>query len=60
MTSARANAPGRVQVDRAHPLWEHLLEHGLSADELAAFVDTPCPPNVVGLNYYVTSERLLQ
>ncbi len=27
--------------------------------ELAWFLDNPCPPDVLGINYYVTSERYL-
>ncbi|MBA2411889.1 MAG: sugar nucleotide-binding protein [Burkholderiaceae bacterium] len=42
-----------------HPLWEYLLEHGASERELYAFVEHPCPPDIVGINCYVTSERFL-
>lgn len=47
------------RVDRQHPLWPYLLWVGVSADELALFQEDPCPPDVLGLNYYVTSERFL-
>lgn len=47
------------RVDRAHPLYSFLREGGATEEELLAFVREPCPPDVIGINYYVTSERLL-
>ena len=47
------------RVDRAHPLHDVLLEHGFSAEEIAWFAQNPCPPAVIGLNYYLTSDRFL-
>jgi dTDP-4-dehydrorhamnose reductase len=46
-------------VDRRHPMWRWLRAVGLPAAELDWFVHHPCPPDVIGLNYYVTSERYL-
>lgn len=46
-------------VTREHPLFRFLLEHGLSEREVLWFADNPCPPSVLGLNYYVTSDRFL-
>jgi dTDP-4-dehydrorhamnose reductase len=46
-------------VDRAHPLWRYLRSAGAASGELAWFLDHPCPPDIVGLNYYVTSDRFL-
>lgn len=48
---------GRVRP--GHPLWAHLLEVGASEDELAWFAENPTPPDVIGLNYYLTSDRFL-
>lgn len=42
-----------------HPLWRYLRYVGLPARELAFFRDNPCPPDVIGLNYYLTSDRFL-
>ena len=42
-----------------HPLWAYLSSSGADADELLWFADNPCPPDVIGVNYYVTSERWL-
>jgi dTDP-4-dehydrorhamnose reductase len=49
----------RGRVTRDHPLWRWLTTVGAKRRELEWFVANPCPPNIVGLNYYVTSERLL-
>jgi dTDP-4-dehydrorhamnose reductase len=47
------------RVDARHPMWRALLRHGASPDELMSMVDAPCPPDVIGLNCHVTSERFL-
>ncbi len=47
------------RVDRQHPLWEFLRWAGADESELQSFVESPCPPDIVGLNYYVTSDRWL-
>jgi dTDP-4-dehydrorhamnose reductase len=46
-------------VDTGHKLWDYLLESGASETELRWFRENPCPPDVIGVNYYVTSERWL-
>ena len=49
---------GRVGPD--HALWDYLCRvAGVREEELRFFVDHPCPPDILGLNYYLTSERLL-
>lgn len=47
------------RVDSKHELWGYLLSIGIREDELAFFLDNPCPPDVLGINYYITSERYL-
>jgi dTDP-4-dehydrorhamnose reductase len=47
------------RVDTHHPLRRFLVEHGANSYELDQLVDSPTPPQVVGLNYYVTSDRFL-
>ena len=47
------------RVDRQHRMWGHFLEQGVDEAELAWFLEDPCPPDVVGVNYYLTSERFL-
>lgn len=46
------------RVDAAHPLHARLAAAGLS-DRLKALSDRPTPPDVLGLNHYVTSDRFL-
>jgi len=47
------------KVDRKHPLWRYLLATGVPVREVLWFLDNPCPPDLIGINYYVTSERWL-
>lgn len=47
------------RVDRGHAAFAFLREHGLGEDEILWFAEHPCPPAVLGLNYYVTSDRYL-
>jgi dTDP-4-dehydrorhamnose reductase len=47
------------KVDYFHPLWDYLMRTGIKAEQLAFFCENPCPPDIMGLNYYVTSERYL-
>jgi dTDP-4-dehydrorhamnose reductase len=46
------------QVTPHHPLFERLSRFGL-ADRLRAIADAPCPPDVIGINHYLTSDRFL-
>ena len=46
-------------VTHDHPLFGFLLEQGLSEAEVLWFGENTCPPSVLGLNYYVTSDRFL-
>jgi dTDP-4-dehydrorhamnose reductase len=47
------------RVDRLHPWHAYFLRHEIPADELAFFVEHPCPPDIIGINHYLTSERCL-
>jgi dTDP-4-dehydrorhamnose reductase len=46
-------------VDPHHAMWPYLLKHGADPAELLWFLANPCPPDIIGVNYYVTSERWL-
>ncbi len=48
---------GQLTPDRR--MWTWLLECGIDRGELEWFLDNPCPPDVLGINYYLTSERYL-
>jgi dTDP-4-dehydrorhamnose reductase len=47
------------EVTRRHPMRAWLRRAGVSDEQLEFFCAHPCPPDVVGLNYYVTSDRYL-
>ncbi|HUR52828.1 MAG TPA: hypothetical protein VMZ71_01770 [Gemmataceae bacterium] len=47
------------RVDGRHPLREYLRGSGATDADLGFFLDHPCPPDLLGANYYVTSERYL-
>ncbi len=47
------------RVDERHELWGYLLWAGADERELAELAQEPCPPGVLGVNAYVTSERFL-
>jgi dTDP-4-dehydrorhamnose reductase len=46
-------------VNSSHPLWHYLLSNGATVAELAWFAAHPCPPDILGINYYLTSDRFL-
>jgi len=41
-----------------HPMWSYFQRYSSSRD-LNFFIDNPCPPDIIGLDYYPTSERFL-
>ncbi|HEU0044225.1 family 1 glycosylhydrolase [Sphingomonas sp.] len=45
-------------VKPGHALWERLVMHGFG-ERLRTIADDPCPPDVIGVNHYLSSERLL-
>jgi dTDP-4-dehydrorhamnose reductase len=48
------------RVDRTHSLWRFLTDAcGLREQELDWFVENSLPPDIVGINHYLTSERFL-
>ncbi|HEX8329239.1 MAG TPA: family 1 glycosylhydrolase [Hymenobacter sp.] len=47
------------RVSPTHFFWDYLCQHGATEEELQNWVDDPCPPDVLGLNHYLTSERFL-
>ena len=47
------------RVDEAHPLRDWLRACGAGERELARLCEAPCPPDIIGINAYVTSERFL-
>ncbi len=47
------------RLDRESPVYEYIRRGGIGEGELESFVAEPCPPDVLGMNYYVTSERFI-
>jgi dTDP-4-dehydrorhamnose reductase len=47
------------RVGRAHPLRRWLLRRGADEAVLEELRARPCPPSIIGFNYYLTSERWL-
>lgn len=41
-----------------HPLWTRICDWGLE-DRLRVILDDPCPPDIIGFNHYLSSERFL-
>jgi dTDP-4-dehydrorhamnose reductase len=48
-----------ARVNAKHHFWNYFLALGIAEKELQFFIDNPCPPAIIGFNYYVTSERYL-
>jgi dTDP-4-dehydrorhamnose reductase len=46
-------------IEPQHALWRYLLRSGATPSELAWFRSNPCPPDVIGINHYLTSDRHL-
>ncbi|HEX8100892.1 MAG TPA: family 1 glycosylhydrolase, partial [Actinomycetota bacterium] len=47
------------RLDEDHGMWPRLLEWGILEEELRSFVDEPCRPDILGVDHYLTSDRLL-
>ena len=47
------------RVDSEHALWQYFRSANISEAELLWFRENPCPPAVLGINHYVTSDRYL-
>jgi dTDP-4-dehydrorhamnose reductase len=48
------------RLNRSSPIWTHLRDLlGVDEAELNWFLENPCPPDILGINHYVTSERFL-
>ncbi|WCT14924.1 family 1 glycosylhydrolase [Mucilaginibacter jinjuensis] len=47
------------KVNPEHILWDYLIEQGITTAELEFFTHNACPPDIIGINYYLTSERYI-
>ena len=48
---------GRVRAD--HPWYARFITSGADEAMLRDLGDAPCPPDIIGVNYYLSSERFL-
>jgi dTDP-4-dehydrorhamnose reductase len=48
---------GRVKP--GHPMWDYFRWIGVPENTLIFFLHNPCPPDIIGADYYATSERYL-
>ena len=46
-------------INSSHRMWSELLSWGIEPGELEWFLENPCPPDIMGINHYLTSERFL-
>jgi dTDP-4-dehydrorhamnose reductase len=47
------------KVNPQHTMWKYFTRLGIDEESLQFFLDNPCPPDIMGFNYYITSERYL-
>ncbi len=47
------------QLHRNHRMWGHFLWAGIDERELMWFIENPCPPDVIGINHYLSGNRFL-
>jgi dTDP-4-dehydrorhamnose reductase len=47
------------RISPGHPFHQWFIDAGIDARMLQEFVEAPCPPDIVGINHYLTSERYL-
>jgi dTDP-4-dehydrorhamnose reductase len=47
------------RIDGSHGWYETFIRHGITAEELKTFEGREAMPDIIGVNYYATSERYL-
>ncbi|MBV9824111.1 MAG: sugar nucleotide-binding protein [Alphaproteobacteria bacterium] len=47
------------RVDRAHGWFSEFLRAGVPETRLRNIIDDPCPPDIIGINYYLSTDRFL-
>ncbi|MFT3674231.1 family 1 glycosylhydrolase [Aestuariivirga sp.] len=47
------------RVDEAHPFHVRLLAAGVPPSDLGELARHPCPPDIIGIDYYLTGDRVL-
>jgi dTDP-4-dehydrorhamnose reductase len=47
------------QLTPSRMMWNKMLEWGATQADLEWFLENPCPPDIMGINHYLTSDRYL-
>lgn len=47
------------RVNRCHPMFHFMTIENIPERDILWFADNPCPPDIIGLNYYATSDRFI-
>ena len=47
------------RVGTSHRFYNRLIEAGVDHNQLAELQAEPCPPDILGIDYYLTSDRML-
>lgn len=47
------------KLNKEHFFWRYFSDLGIKEEQMEFFLENPCPPDIAGFNYYVTSERFL-
>lgn len=47
------------RVTRDHAMWSYLRSVGIEEASLDWLIENNCPPDIIGINHYLTSERFL-
>lgn len=47
------------RVTKEHPIWSYLQHSDAPEDQLAWLADNPAPPDILGFNHYLSSDRYL-
>lgn len=47
------------RIDRSHSWYQAFIDAGIDHAAMARFIESPCVPDIVGINHYLTSERFL-
>lgn len=47
------------KVDANHPMWQYFLWAGIEKSKLEELQTNPCPPDIIGINHYLSSDRYL-
>ncbi|MDQ6757918.1 MAG: sugar nucleotide-binding protein [Bacteroidota bacterium] len=46
-------------IKPGHKMWDYFLRLGITESALHFFLKNICPPDIMGFNYYITSERFI-